>query len=61
MKESRNLMHNHITANIADKISGGQTKSNISSLKAILSTLILIADQGRVPLSQYINEKPVKC
>jgi hypothetical protein len=35
-------------------------KSNISSLKAILSTFASNADHGRVPLAQYINEKPLK-
>lgn len=40
MKESRNLLQNHIPGNLTDKNQGGQNKSNISSLKAILSTLI---------------------
>lgn len=38
MKESQNLIQYHHTDNLTDKSQEGQNKSNISSLKAILST-----------------------
>jgi hypothetical protein len=60
MKESRHLTQNYVPSSYVDKNQSGVNKSNISSLKAILSNLIDKVDQGRVPLSQYINEKSVK-
>ncbi len=38
MKESRNLIQNHLPGNLTDKSQAAHNKSNISSLKAILST-----------------------
>lgn len=61
MKESRHLVQGGKYApHPTDKPQPSSVKSNMGSLKAILSTFITTADQGRVPLAQYINEKTVK-
>lgn len=60
MKQSRHFPQPTINAPLSDKNHPTTNKSNISSLKAILSTFIPNIDQGRVPLAQYINEKAVK-
>ena len=44
----------------ANRIAPPCAKSNISSLKAILSSSSLHVDHGRVPLAHYINVKPPK-
>lgn len=60
MKESRYVLAGKPQLTHLEKAQSGCGKSNISSLKAILSTSSSIADQGRVPLAQYINEKTAK-
>lgn len=61
MKESRHLPPgSKYTPHLTDKAHPSSAKSNMGSLKAILSTLQTTSDHGRVPLSQYINEKTAK-
>jgi hypothetical protein len=61
MKESRHLaLGGKYAPHPADKPQPSSAKSNMGSLKAILSTPAITADHGRVPLAQYINEKTAK-
>ena len=60
MKDSRYAQLNKYQPSHLARAQPGCGKSNISSLKAILSTSSSIIDQGRVPLAQYINEKTTK-
>ena len=61
MKESRHLAPgSKYTAQLADKPHPASGKSNMGSLKAILSTPAITTDHGRVPLAQYINERAAK-
>jgi hypothetical protein len=61
MKESRHVAPGSKYApHPIDKAHPASGKSNMGSLKAILSTPSPTADHGRVPLSQYINEKTAK-
>ena len=55
MKLSRNTQHHRHTL-----INMQPPRNNLASLKAIMSTTHLISDQGRVPLGQYINQRPNK-
>jgi hypothetical protein len=61
MKESRHLAPGGKYApHPTDKPQPSSGKSNMGSLKAILSTPATTTDHGRVPLAQYINEKTAK-